>query len=263
MSICVLGDRDDYDTFDLGEEWLQARLEAVPPDLMAAVDALMLGNLKVAAHMLGIVLETPKPRTFASFFERLQATDAFELKKHLFACYGNNDSHLSAPDVIERAVRRRCRGQGGVARLPRRVLGKVRVRADPARGRWSGSEGTDRSRSSRAGTRRSSCHTRRPGAGVRRDADAKRDLATSRFGRGVDRARDARLPVRAAPRHSHLGVLPELVDAPVGARLGAQGHEDLLLPDRSRAPRKAPHRARWPASTRRSATRAACGCCGV
>jgi DNA-binding transcriptional ArsR family regulator len=104
MSICVLGDREDYDTFDLGEEWLKARLESVPPELMAAVDGLMLGDLKLAAHMLGIVFETPKPRTFASFFERLQATDAFELKKHLFACYGSHDSHLSAPDVIERAV---------------------------------------------------------------------------------------------------------------------------------------------------------------
>jgi DNA-binding transcriptional ArsR family regulator len=104
MSICVLGDRDDYDTFDLGKAWLKERLETVPPDLMAAVDALMLGELKLAAHMLGIVYETPKPRTFAAFFERLQATDAFELKKHLFGCYGSNDSHLSAPDVIERAV---------------------------------------------------------------------------------------------------------------------------------------------------------------
>ncbi len=104
MSICVLGDRDDYETFDLGEAWLKTRLGRVPPDLMAAVDELMLGDLKLAAHMLGIVYETPKPRTFAAFFERLQATDAFELKKHLFGCYGSNESHLSAPDVIERAV---------------------------------------------------------------------------------------------------------------------------------------------------------------
>ena len=40
MSICALGDRDDHDTFDLGEEWLKARLETVPPDLLATVDEL-------------------------------------------------------------------------------------------------------------------------------------------------------------------------------------------------------------------------------
>jgi DNA-binding transcriptional ArsR family regulator len=104
MSICAVGDRADYDTFDLGAEWLQARLDDLPEDIRDEVDALSLGDMKVAAHLLGIVYETPKPRTFAAFFERLQATDAFELKRHLFGCYGSNDSHLSAADVIERAV---------------------------------------------------------------------------------------------------------------------------------------------------------------
>ena len=88
MSICGLGDRGDYDTFDLGEEWLKERRATIPPDLLEAVDALKLGELKVAAHLLGIVYETPKPRTFASFLERLRATDAVEMKKHLFGYYG-------------------------------------------------------------------------------------------------------------------------------------------------------------------------------
>ena len=106
MSISAVGDRDDYDTLDLGEEWLKAQLETVPPDLLEAVDALRLGDLKVAAHLLGIVFETPKPRTFSSFLERLQEIDPLELKLNLFGCYGNESaSHLSAPDVIERAAR--------------------------------------------------------------------------------------------------------------------------------------------------------------
>jgi DNA-binding transcriptional ArsR family regulator len=104
MSICVLGDRDDYDTFDLGDEWLKARIASTPRDLLDTVDELMLGKLKLAAHLLGIVLETPKPRTFASFFERLRGTDALELKLHLFGSYGSNADHLSAPDVIQRAA---------------------------------------------------------------------------------------------------------------------------------------------------------------
>ena len=33
MSICAVADVRDHDTFDLGAEWLQARLESVPDDL--------------------------------------------------------------------------------------------------------------------------------------------------------------------------------------------------------------------------------------
>ena len=65
----------------------------------------MLGSMKVAAHLLGIVIETPKPRTFAAFLERLEATDPVELKLHLFGYYGSSFNHLAGPDVIERAAR--------------------------------------------------------------------------------------------------------------------------------------------------------------
>ena len=105
LSICVLGDREDYDTFDLGTEWLKARLETVPPELVDAADALTLGAGKVAAHLLGIVLETPKPRTFAAFLERLEATDPLEIALHLFGRYSGPSPHLPAPEVIERAAR--------------------------------------------------------------------------------------------------------------------------------------------------------------
>ena len=105
MSICALGDRADHDTLDLGAEFLTAQLEAVPRDLMATVDELTLGSMKVAAHLLGIVLETPKPRTFARFCERLEATDPVDLKLHLFGAYGGAPSHLAEPGVIERAAR--------------------------------------------------------------------------------------------------------------------------------------------------------------
>ncbi len=104
MSICVLGDLGDYDTFDLGEPWLTALRETVPPDLLAVVESLKLGELKVAAHMLGIVFETPKPRAFPAFLERLEATDPLELKKHLFGSYAGQGTHVAPPEVIERAL---------------------------------------------------------------------------------------------------------------------------------------------------------------
>ena len=104
MSICALGDRADHDTLDVGAEWLAARLDAVPADVLAEVDELMLGSMKIAAHLLGVVLETPQPRTFASFLERLAATDPVEVKLHLLGGYGSSFGHLAGPDVIERAA---------------------------------------------------------------------------------------------------------------------------------------------------------------
>src|SRR5688572_6039811 len=94
MSICAVGDHGDYDTYDLGAEWLKARRESIPPDLLATVDELMLGSGKVSAHLLGLVLETPKPRTFAAFLEYLQATDPVEIKLHVVGRFTGASSHL-------------------------------------------------------------------------------------------------------------------------------------------------------------------------
>ena len=105
MSICAVADHRDHDTLDIGAEWLDARLETVPQDLLDAVDEQTFGPMKVAAHLLGIVLETPKPRTFAAFLERLEATDPVDVKLQLFGCSGGSFSHLAELDVIERAVR--------------------------------------------------------------------------------------------------------------------------------------------------------------
>jgi DNA-binding transcriptional ArsR family regulator len=103
MSICAVGHPEDHDTFDLGAEWLSARLETLPAKLREDVAALHLGDMKVAAHLLGIVWETPRPRTFASFMERLAATDPIEVKLHLFGHYDTTSS-LVAPDVVARAA---------------------------------------------------------------------------------------------------------------------------------------------------------------
>jgi DNA-binding transcriptional ArsR family regulator len=104
MSICALGDPDDFDTFDLGGSQLTALREQIAAELLAPVDELMLGSMKLAAHLLGIVYETPRPRTFAAFLERLEATDPVELKLHLLGHYDRTTNHLP-PDVVEGAAR--------------------------------------------------------------------------------------------------------------------------------------------------------------
>lgn len=103
MSICAIAHPADHDTFDLGAEWLRARFETVPDDLRQDVTALRLGDTKVAAHLLGIVWETPKPRTFAAFMQRLEATEPMEVKLHLFGHYDTSSRHLP-PEVVEAAA---------------------------------------------------------------------------------------------------------------------------------------------------------------
>ena len=104
MSICAVADEGDRDTFDLGAEWLQTRLESLPDDLREQVLELRLGDMKVAARLLGIVYETPGPRTFAAFMERLEAIDPVELKLHLFGHYDSSSSHFP-PNLVEGAAR--------------------------------------------------------------------------------------------------------------------------------------------------------------
>ena len=97
MSLCALGDGEDWDTYDLGADWLQARAESLPAELREAADRLMLGSMKVAAHLLGIVWETPRPRTFDAFMEQLAATDPTDLKLHLFGAVSY--THLTLPTI--------------------------------------------------------------------------------------------------------------------------------------------------------------------
>ena len=104
MSLCALPGRVDHDTFDLGAEWLRQRLDAVPADLLESIEGLGLGSMTIAAHLLGIVVETPQPRTFAAFLERLEATPPVEVKLYLFDYYGGSYEHLPAKDVLKRAA---------------------------------------------------------------------------------------------------------------------------------------------------------------
>src|SRR6187551_1535879 len=104
MSVCALGDeRGEYHTYDLGADWLSAKRDAVPAAMLETVDRLMLGGGKLAAHLLGIVLDTPPPRTFAAFRAQLEATEPLEVKLHLLGRY-TGATHLPPPEVIELAA---------------------------------------------------------------------------------------------------------------------------------------------------------------
>jgi DNA-binding transcriptional ArsR family regulator len=103
MSIYAVADREAHDTLDLGAEWLQAMLDTIPDDLLAEIEAPELGSPKIVARLLGIVYETPRPRTFAAFIERLEQTDPIELRLHLLGHFDTSSRHLPA-GIVERAA---------------------------------------------------------------------------------------------------------------------------------------------------------------
>ena len=103
MSIYAVTDREAHDTLDLGVEWMRAILDSVPDDLLAEIEAPELGSPKIVARMLGIVYETPRPRTFAAFLDRLERIDPIELRLHLLGHYDTSSRHVPA-GVAERAA---------------------------------------------------------------------------------------------------------------------------------------------------------------
>ena len=90
MSICVLADSDDHgDVRPRGCDWLRARLETVPRDLIDAVDAMMFGSHKVAAHLLGIVLRDAEAADVRSLPRAARGDRPDRVKLHLFGRYGS------------------------------------------------------------------------------------------------------------------------------------------------------------------------------
>ena len=157
--------------------------------------------MKVAAHLLGIVYETPEPRTFAAFMERLEQIDPVELKLHLFGHYDTTTSHI-APGIVEAAAAGDAAAIEQVLEalaewsdkheLYRTILqmdgDEVKARIVGLLPRWYEHVFA---RTSRSGARRPS--------GTRRRSGRSRHAAHARAAR---RARHARLPVHAAGRRS-------------------------------------------------------------
>jgi DNA-binding transcriptional ArsR family regulator len=103
MSMCALSGEDQLDSFDLGRARLEEIRRSASPELLNAVDELLLGSEKIPAHLLGLVYETPRPRTIERFLETLERTSAVELRLNLLD-YHNRGHHLAEPDTLRAAA---------------------------------------------------------------------------------------------------------------------------------------------------------------
>lgn len=87
MSMCALSGEEDFSTYDLGESRMSELRSNLAPDLIEKFDRFTLGLEKVPAHLLGLVLELPKPWDAPALIELIQGTDPLEIQLNLFGCY--------------------------------------------------------------------------------------------------------------------------------------------------------------------------------
>lgn len=95
VSLCVVAGEEDYSTYDLGVDRLRQARASLTAGLRADIADLTRGYEKLPAHLLGLVVETPRPRTFAAFFERLEALPTDEIFLNLLGY--NMTTHRPVP----------------------------------------------------------------------------------------------------------------------------------------------------------------------
>jgi DNA-binding transcriptional ArsR family regulator len=104
MSICCLGS-SEFETYEMGAERLEEIRAGIAPELLSGVAELGMGPEKVFAHLLGLVYESPSPRTFPVFLERLKATEALEIQLLLLGYYMRDYHHIVPPEAILAAAK--------------------------------------------------------------------------------------------------------------------------------------------------------------
>jgi len=96
MSLFAVCASQEDDTFDAGRRRLEEIRAGVEPSLLELVEDLMQGNEKVPAHLLGLVWETPSPRTLPALVEHIRATEALEVHLHLLGYYAGHHEKVPA-----------------------------------------------------------------------------------------------------------------------------------------------------------------------
>lgn len=104
MSIWAIAGRHDADTFDEGRSRLEELRSGAASDLLAAIEDLTQGNEKIPAHLLGLIWETPRPRTLPAFVDLLAATDPLEVQLHLLGYYTGGGQHGPSREAVRAAA---------------------------------------------------------------------------------------------------------------------------------------------------------------
>jgi DNA-binding transcriptional ArsR family regulator len=106
MSLCAFSDFDGEwrMTYDVGKTWFDdIRLKA-SPDLLATIEQFSFHSHLVWEHIFSLAYDCPAPRDVPTFLVYLEATDAFELRLHLWGYYVREHRRVTPPETIYAAA---------------------------------------------------------------------------------------------------------------------------------------------------------------
>jgi DNA-binding transcriptional ArsR family regulator len=104
LSVLVSLEDRDADTRDLSDEWLAEARTRAGDDLVERARSMAGDNPDTFTHLIGLVHDTPTPRTVDGFLDHLRETEADEIRLHLLQFYSREIRRQTPPGVIRAAV---------------------------------------------------------------------------------------------------------------------------------------------------------------
>jgi DNA-binding transcriptional ArsR family regulator len=103
-SIIVVIEHDEAETYDIGPAWIAEARARAGDELLERVDRASHGNADSYIHLMGLVWDTPAPRTIPAFLDHLRQTDAGEIRLHMVQFYSRDARRQTPPDVMRAAL---------------------------------------------------------------------------------------------------------------------------------------------------------------
>jgi DNA-binding transcriptional ArsR family regulator len=103
-SIITVIEQDEAETYDVGPEWIAEARARAGDELLERVDRASHGNVDGYIHLMGLVWDTPAPRTIPAFLEHLRQTDPDEIRLHMVQFYSRDSRRQTPPDVMRAAL---------------------------------------------------------------------------------------------------------------------------------------------------------------
>ena len=103
-SIITVVEHEEAETYDIGPAWIAEARARAGDELLARVERISHGNVDTFIHLMGLVWDTPAPRTIPAFLEHLRQTDPDEIRLHLVQFYSRDARRQTPPDVMRAAL---------------------------------------------------------------------------------------------------------------------------------------------------------------
>lgn len=104
LAIGVILEQRDAEMRDLDDEWIADAKARVGADVVERTQAITGGNTDTFTHLIGLVHDTPSPRSVDAFLAHLGDTDADEIRLHMLQFYTREIRRQTSPAVIRAAV---------------------------------------------------------------------------------------------------------------------------------------------------------------